>query len=61
SYRIILAGYYEEHTELLNYGWKAHKWTANRGYSNSKNNNREKECLFISPYCQKVEEQLNFL
>jgi len=55
KYRIVLAGYYEEHSELLDYGWRVIRWTANGGYRNmgkkSKNLNRFREALFISPYC----------
>lgn len=30
DYRIIVAGYYEEHAELLQRGWTAHAWRAGR-------------------------------
>ena len=58
SYRIVLAGYYEEHENLLQHGWTVTKWTAKGGYSNSgsvENKNRFKEALFFSPHCLKNE------
>jgi len=33
THRIVLAGYYEEHARLLDYGWRVHRWTAHGGYS----------------------------
>ena len=56
--RIILAGYFEEHQELLDCGWSIHRWKAGGGYAslagNQKiNTNRFKEALFVSPYCLK--------
>ena len=55
THRIILAGYYEEHESLIQEGWRVEKWTAQGGYGNQGNaqgkENREKEALFISPFC----------
>ena len=55
TYRIVLAGYYDEHEELLNHGWKMYRWKTSGGYGNRKktgeNKNRYKETLFISPHC----------
>jgi site-specific DNA-adenine methylase len=55
SYRIALAGYFEEHKELLEQGWFCKKWSANGGYShtsgNDDNKNRHKETIFYSPNC----------
>lgn len=55
KYRIVLAGYYEEHLELLDYGWRVIRWTANGGYGNTRKKseyvNRFREALFISPHC----------
>ena len=57
NYRIVLAGYYEEHDSLLNHGWTVRKWTAQGGYSNTStknknsNQNRHREALFFSPHC----------
>lgn len=54
-YRIVLAGYYEEHESLLDHGWTVERWKANGGYGNrsdgqgKKNSNRE--ALFFSPHC----------
>jgi len=57
SYRIVLAGYYEEHEELLKLGWTHKKWKASGGYANTGNGqgkvNRFREALFFSPYCLK--------
>jgi len=58
KYRIVLAGYYDEHKELLQYGWRAHHWKSGGGYGNTSGakqtrgkTNRHKECLFLSPHC----------
>jgi len=58
KYRIILAGYYDEHKELLQHGWCVHRWKAGGGYGNISGKkqtrgktNRHKECLFLSPNC----------
>ena len=58
SYRIVLAGYYEEHERLLAHGWRAKRWTAHGGYSNVRqqadtqgSENRHREALFFSPHC----------
>lgn len=54
SYRIVLAGYYEEHASLLDHGWRVERWKATGGYSNlggGKNENRKREALFFSPHC----------
>ena len=60
SYRIVLAGYYEEHVELLDHGWTAMRWKATGGYSNqgsNSNENRHRETLFLSPHCVRTEEK----
>ena len=55
DYRIVLAGYYEEHAELLERGWRAHRWKTGGGYANRGSGqgkkNRHRETLFISPHC----------
>lgn len=57
SYRIVLAGYFDEHKELLDCGWSHYQWKTQGGYSKVSNNktngkaNRHKECLFFSPHC----------
>ena len=56
QYRIVLAGYYEEHVELLNHGWTVERWSTRGGYGNqnsAKNVNRWREALFYSPHCQR--------
>ena len=58
DYRIVLAGYYDEHCELLDEGWTVHQWSAAGGYANTGkniNNNRHKESLFLSRYCRNKE------
>lgn len=57
TYRIVLAGYFEEHECLLEEGWTVHRWSAHGGFANrgkSKTQgavNRHKEALFFSPHC----------
>jgi hypothetical protein len=57
SYRIVLAGYFEEHESLLAHGWRVEIWTAQGGYGNlggaesRGSKNRVKEALFFSPHC----------
>ena len=59
TYRIVLAGYFEEHESLLNEGWTVHRWSAHGGYANKAKDktkckgegNRHKEALFFSPHC----------
>lgn len=59
SYRIVLAGYIEEHQELLNHGWTMYRYKVVGGYGNisiknkGENKNRFRETLFISPHCLK--------
>lgn len=58
TYRIVLAGYYDEHKILEDeYGWTVHKWSAHGGFANRGKGktrgeeNRHKEALFFSPHC----------
>lgn len=57
-YRIVLAGYYEEHENLLSHGWTVIRWKAHGGYSNRNkdNQNKNREALFFSPHCVKTQE-----
>ncbi len=57
SYRIVLAGYYEEHEWLLERGWKVETWKAVRGYGAKGNKNRFREALFYSPHCKYAGQQ----
>jgi len=56
-YRIVLTGYFEEHKNLLDYGWTSENWSANGGYANAGKGetqgklNRHKEAIFYSPHC----------
>jgi site-specific DNA-adenine methylase len=58
TYRIVLAGYYDEHKILEDeYGWSVYKWSAHGGFANRGKGksrgevNRHKEALFFSPHC----------
>jgi hypothetical protein len=58
TYRIVLAGYYDEHKILEEeHGWTVHKWSAHGGFANRGKGksqgevNRHKEALFFSPHC----------
>lgn len=60
SYRIVLAGYYEEHDSLLKDGWTVHRWKATGGYAHTGGGkegkgrkNAKREALFFSPHCLK--------
>ncbi len=59
DYRIVIAGYFEEHESLLNHGWSVKTWSAGGGYANQAKSdtpsrgqiNKNKEALFFSPHC----------
>ncbi len=57
TYRIVLAGYFEEHQSLLDDGWTVYRWSAHGGFANRGKGktrgeeNRHKEALFFSPHC----------
>jgi site-specific DNA-adenine methylase len=58
TYRIVLAGYYDEHKILEEeHGWTVYKWSAHGGFANRGKGksrgevNRHKEALFFSPHC----------
>ena len=55
DYRIVLAGYVEEHESLTELGWTVKRWSASGGYANlgqnKGKNNRHREALFFSPHC----------
>lgn len=57
TYRIVLAGYFDEHSCLLDEGWTVHRWSAHGGFANrgkgktKGEENRHKEALFFSPHC----------
>jgi hypothetical protein len=53
-YRIVLAGYENEHAAHMPDGWRMVAWKTNGGYSNNNkagNVNRHKERLWFSPHC----------
>jgi len=62
TYRIVLAGYYEEHERLLAHGWAVHRWKAKGGYAHvsgtDDNPNCKREALFFSPHCQQQRDLL---
>ena len=60
TFRIVLAGYREEHQNLLESGWVEQIWKSNGGYGNQsgENHNRERETLFFSPYCDRKQMKL---
>jgi site-specific DNA-adenine methylase len=61
SYRIVCAGYTGEYDTLIAAGWRVYNWTAQGGYSNQggENENRKREILVLSPYCQlEIQESL---
>lgn len=57
TYRIVLAGYFEEHECLLDEGWTVYRWSAHGGFANKGKGkgpgsiNRHREALFFSPHC----------
>lgn len=58
SYRIVLAGYYDEHKELEDHGWQSMQWKAQGGFAHSGQSketrgqvNCYREALFFSPHC----------
>jgi len=60
--RMVICGYEDEYKKLLKKGWKVESWKAGGGYGNqrkkSKNENRFRERLFISPSCLQDETLL---
>ena len=54
NYRIVVCGYDDEYTDLVDNGWTVHKWKARGGYANRNgpgSNNAIRERLFTSPFC----------
>jgi site-specific DNA-adenine methylase len=53
-YRIVVAGYDDEHASLIEAGWRVHAWSAQGGYGGGDTRgdvNRHRERLYISPHC----------
>lgn len=58
-YRIVLAGYTDEHDHLTPPTWRRHQWSASNSYQTAASavrpggnvDNRHKECLWMSPHC----------
>jgi hypothetical protein len=59
--RIVLCGYEGEHEALLAHGWRCIPWKAGGGYGNQdgENANAGRERLWLSPYCNQRENQLD--
>ncbi len=65
-YRIVLAGYTTEHDGLMPDTWQRHYWSASAAYQTTSSSvsdggnqeNRHSECLWMSPHCEIVDEQL---
>ena len=59
SYRIVFAGYADEHPALIEAGWRVMPWKAQGGYGNRGGEdsrgsaNRHREALFFSPFTLK--------
>jgi hypothetical protein len=62
TYRIVLAGYLEEHEVLQSHGWRVHRWSTAGGYSKlgdgPSKENRHREALFFSPHCVELQQRL---
>jgi hypothetical protein len=56
-YRIVLAGYSDEHDALMPDTWRRHRYSAGAAYQTTANKggqnetNRHKEVLWFSPHC----------
>lgn len=55
-YRIVLAGYEDEHSAAMPAGWRMHAYRANKAYGTANGGglndaNRRKERLWYSPHC----------
>lgn len=53
--RIALCGYSGEHE--MPSTWKEHAWKAARGYAAEDNDNRERERIWFSPHCLRIDSQ----
>lgn len=59
KFRIVLAGYVEEHDKHMPIGWRRHFYAGPSSYQSANsakegkgnNENRRKECLWFSPHC----------
>lgn len=64
-FRIVLAGYYQEHGERMPASWRCHRYSASKAYGtteavgNKKGNdaNRHNEALWFSPHCLAAENE----
>jgi len=58
-YRIVLAGYEDEHADYMPPTWRVMNWKANASFQSSRSNganqtNRHKERLWFSPHCLRL-------
>jgi len=58
DYRIVIAGYDDEYSSLVEAGWKVFSWKTGGGYSkiggrgSQGHSNAKRERLYISPHCE---------
>lgn len=65
-YRIVLAGYYDEHAEAMPETWRVYRYSANKVYGRTSTTgsgvgndaNRHKETLWFSPNCLDPQKSL---
>jgi len=60
-YRIVLAGYADEHDHLIPDTWRRHSWSAAGGYATATSagsTNRHGETLWMSPHCHNPQPTL---
>jgi hypothetical protein len=63
KYRIVLAGYDDEHASLMPTSWRVHRYSASLAYGSANGGgvnaaNRHKECLWFSPHCVLPEQNM---
>jgi len=60
DYRIVIAGYDDEYSSLVEAGWKVFSWKATGGYSRRGSRgelNAKRERLYISPHCEGLKKK----
>jgi hypothetical protein len=66
-YRIVLAGYRQEHEDVIPSTWRRHFYSASKAYGTTNavgkktgnDANRHNEALWFSPYCNKYDTRLS--
>ena len=67
TYRIVIAGYADEHPSLIDAGWRVLPWKARAGYANigkgqsRSKANRHREALFFSQHCIGAADEKNMV